>query len=233
MLAADAPEVLERFHEQLSLVRIIASQVSRTLGGHVEFEELLSGGREGLLDAARRFDPSRGIPFKMYANYRVRGAMLDGVRKISALPRRAHERLAALEAASLVSEGEAEHAAQSSGAKDPGAAEAALSEHLAAMATAAAMGVLVESVRSKSGEVVDAVSDSNPEEELERAELLALVRESLSELPREEAELVRRHYFDGQRLEDIAADLDVSRSWASRLHTRAMGRLTKRLRRAV
>lgn len=236
MLAADSPEVLERFNSQLSLVKIIAGQVARTVGAHVEFDELMSGGREGLLDAARRYDPTRGIPFRMYANYRVRGAMVDGVRKMSALPRRAYERLAALEASSLVSEGEAEHAVANARApQDAAAAEGALADHVAAMATAAAMGVLSRGVAwqtgpSTSGAPAEAVSDSNPEEEFEKAELLALVRKSLGDLPREESELIKRHYFDGRALEDVAADLNMSGSWARRLHTRAMTRLTKRLR---
>jgi RNA polymerase sigma factor for flagellar operon FliA len=235
VLAADAPEVLERFNSQLSLVKIIAGQVARTIGSRVEFDELMSGGREGLLDAARRYDPERGIPFRMYANFRVRGAMLDAVRKMSALPRRAYERLAALEASSLVSEGEAEQAAaRSVASRDVNATESLLADHVAAMATAAAMGILsLKQQHRETGDPVEAVSGSNPEEEFERAELLALVRTSLDELPREEAELVRRHYFEGRPLEDVAKELDMSGSWARRLHTRAMARLTKRLRHSV
>src|SRR5215204_2093142 len=106
---ADSPDVLERFHSQLDLVQIIARQLSRSIRG-VDYDDLLSAGREGLLDAARRFEPARGIPFRAYANFRVRGAIIDGVRQMSALSRRAYERLSALEAATLVSEGEAEHA---------------------------------------------------------------------------------------------------------------------------
>jgi RNA polymerase sigma factor for flagellar operon FliA len=234
VLAADSSEVLERFNSQLSLVKIIAGQVARTVGAHVEFDELMSGGREGLLDAARRYDPTRGIPFRMYANYRVRGAMVDGVRKMSALPRRAYERLTALEASSLVSEGEAEHVPAHVGpSRGPGDAEEALADHLAAMATAAAMGVLARVAwqpAAPGSTPVEAIAESNPEEEFERAELLALVRKSLADLPRDESEIIRRHYFDGRALEDVAADLDMSGSWARRLHTRAMARLTKRLR---
>ena len=103
----------------------------------------MSFGREGLLDAARRYDPERGVPFRAYANFRVRGAIIDGVRVVGRLPRRAHERLRGLEAAVRTSEGALEdvHAPQPPGA---GAAQAeqALAEHLAAMATAMAVGLV-------------------------------------------------------------------------------------------
>ena len=70
----------------------------------------------------------------------------------------------------------------------------------------------------------------SPEEELEEAQLISLAKRILSEFPRDEAEIVRRYYFEGQRMEAIAEELKVSRPWVSRLHTRAMSRLTKRMR---
>jgi RNA polymerase sigma factor for flagellar operon FliA len=71
---------------------------------------------------------------------------------------------------------------------------------------------------------------STPEEALGHAELLARVRAGIETLPKEEAELIRRHYLEGERFDRVAVDLGLSKSWASRLHTRAIGRLTKRLR---
>jgi len=57
-----------------------------------------------------------------------------------------------------------------------------------------------------------------------------VIREAITELPREEAELVRRHYLEGARFDHVAEELGLSKSWASRLHTRALTRLSKRLR---
>jgi RNA polymerase sigma factor FliA len=219
----DSPEVLERFHAELSLVEIVAAQISRSVGPSIEFDDLVGAGREGLLDAARRFEPARGVPFRAYANYRVRGAMLDGVRQLSLLPRRAYERVSALEAAASVSEGEAEQAFGGAHPVSPSAADDALAEHLAAIAMAAAVGIATET----RGESTD--NEDSPEEALARAELIEIVRGAIAELPNDEAEVVRRHYLGGERLEVIAQDLDLSKSWASRLHTRAIARLSKRL----
>jgi RNA polymerase sigma factor for flagellar operon FliA len=229
--ARDSPEVLERFHGTLDLVEIIARQVRRSLGAGFELDDLVSYGREGLLDAARRFDASRGVPFRAYANFRVRGAVVDGIRATARLPRRVHERLRALDDARRISEGAAEDAL---GAPPPPGsaadAERALSNHLAAMATAMAVGLVAEPGRGDDGELTSVDTGDGPEEALGNAELLARVRDAIETLPKEEAELVRRHYLEGERFDRVAADLGLSKSWASRLHTRAIGRLTKRLR---
>lgn len=224
MSVTDSPEVLERFHGELSLVQIVATQIARSVGRSIEFDDLVGAGREGLLDAARRFEPARGVPFRAYANFRVRGAILDGVRQLSLLPRRAYERISALEAAASVSAGEAEHTFGAGSAVMPSAADDALAEHLAAIAMAAAVGIATET----HGEATD--SDDSPEEALGRAQLIHMVRSAIAGLSNDEGELVRRHYLEGERLEDIGRDLGMSKSWASRLHTRAVARLAKRLR---
>jgi RNA polymerase sigma factor for flagellar operon FliA len=228
---ADSPEVLELFESALGLVEIIARQVGRAIGHGADLDELKSFAREGLLDAARRFEPERGVPFKAYANYRVRGAVIDGIRSLGRLPRRAHQRLNGYRSASNYSEGALEDA-QAPAA--PGAtradADAALGEHLAAMATAVAAGLLATTAHGEDGEATGVAPGDNPEDALSNAELMHVVREALSDLPAEEAELVRRHYLEGERFDHVARDLGLSKSWASRLHTRAVKRLTKRLR---
>jgi RNA polymerase sigma factor for flagellar operon FliA len=70
----------------------------------------------------------------------------------------------------------------------------------------------------------------SPEESASRAELAQAVRRAVQELPERERALVERHYFDGERFDRIAQDLGISKSWASRLHAQAIGRLSEQLR---
>ena len=227
----EGSEELARFESGLDLVDAIARRIAREVGSSAELAELLSYGREGLLDAARRFDPSRGVPFRGYASFRVRGAIIDGVRKSARLPRRTHERLSGLLAASRTSEGAYEDAlAPAAPGATPADAERALGEHLAAMATAVAVGLLATTGFSEEGERVPVTTDDNAEEALARAELLTVVRRAIAELPPEEEALVRRHYLEGERFDHVASELGLSKSWASRLHTRAIKRLTEKLR---
>lgn len=226
----DTPEVLERFQAQLELVEIVARQIARAMGSAIELDDLLSFGREGLLDAARKFDGERGVPFRAYANFRVRGAIIDGVRSLAQLPRRTYERLNGLSSALKVSEGAADDAFANSTNPTRAQADQGLSEHLAAVAAAIAVGLVAPTGIGEDGEIVQVSSAESPEEAVSRAQMLALVQGALAALPEDEAVLVRRHYLEGERFDHVAQSLGLSKSWASRLHTRAMQRLARRLR---
>jgi RNA polymerase sigma factor for flagellar operon FliA len=227
----DSKEVLERFHSHMDLVDLIARQLARELGRSAELDDLRAMGHQGLLEAARRFDESRGVTFRRFANYRVRGAMLDGVRKSAPIPRRAHARIRALEAALMVAETTAEDASPSAlASSDARATEQKLTEHLADMATAMAVGLLATPAVGDEGEPSAVDTTLSPEDAVAEAELRKIVIDALEELPNEERELVRRHYIEGERFDQVAASLGLSKSWGSRLHTRAVARLTKRLR---
>jgi RNA polymerase sigma factor for flagellar operon FliA len=228
----DSPETLERFHSHIELVDLIARQLIREVGRAVELDDLRAMGHQGLLEAARRFDEGRGVSFRRFANYRVRGAMLDGIRKSSPLPRRAYARIRALEAALLVSEGAAEDAAAASAAmgSDPVEADRRLTDHLSDMATAMAIGLLAPTAVGEDGEPTVVDIGTSPEEAFAQAELKEVVAEALEHLPEDERALVRRHYLEGERFDHVAASLGLSKSWGSRLHARAITRLTKRLR---
>jgi RNA polymerase sigma factor for flagellar operon FliA len=229
--SVDPGVIRERVESALDLVETIARQVSRAVGAGVELDELRSFGREGLFDAARRFDPSREVPFRGYASFRVRGAIIDGVRSTARLPRRVHERLNGLSAAQQASEGAFEDTcAPRAVPAVPTAAEQALGQHLAAMATAMALGLVAPLAQGEDGEKTARDLSEDPEAIVARKELAGLVREAIGELPEQEALLVRRHYLEGARFDQVAAELGLSKSWASRLHTRAVQKLTKRLR---
>jgi RNA polymerase sigma factor for flagellar operon FliA len=231
-ITLDSEEVLERFNAHLNLVEIVARQIKKSIGAEIELDDLRSHAREGLLDAARRYDATRGVPFAAYAKLRIRGATIDGVRALSRFSRRVHERLNGLEAAARYSEGIAEEVLS---VREPGAPESrvhadrALGDHLAGMATAIAAGLVAQTALQGDGEAVAISRAPDPEASLGLAQLAESLREAIAMLPKEEAELVRRHYLEGERFDHVAAELGLSKSWASRLHTRALVRLAKRL----
>jgi RNA polymerase sigma factor for flagellar operon FliA len=224
--SVDPPEVLERFHSALDLVDMIATRMHRSMRGILTVDELRNAGRAGLLTAARRYDPSRGVPFRAFANFRIRGGMLDAGRASTTLPRRAFERVVAEQAALIAGEGAAEQvfARKQTVSVNP---EAALDQHIASVLTAAAVGMAVEAGNALAPKPL---AELNPEEALARAELMALVEQALGEMSRREAEIVRLYYWEGQSMEVIARSLDINRSWASRLHLRAMAHISKRVR---
>lgn len=226
---ADSPETLARVHEGLDLVDMIAKQMRRQLGPAVDLDEMRAYGREGLLSAARSFDVSKGVPFKRWANLRVRGAMIDGMRAGGGLPRRVYQKLRAMASADLTYGVKQEELAASP-PNTPESADAQLKESLNQAAMAMALGFLTMS----SGDALDRVGDQRElhDEEVARNELLALVRKAIEERPEQEKKLLLRHYFDDVTLEEAGAEMGLSKSWASRLHARAIEAVSKSLRRA-
>jgi RNA polymerase sigma factor FliA len=220
-------DVLALFHANLDLVEKVAGRIARELGPYVRYDELAAAGQEGLFLAARRFDPSRLVPFRAYANYRVRGSILDAIRQSAPLPRRAYERLASMEAASLVNEAEADFIFNPRAPELTDAeAEEYLDEHLASVVTAATAAAQAAAALQQPGED----GEGGPEELCLRAELLSHIRQALGDLDEVEGQIIQRMYFEGQNLEQTAKSLNIGKPWACRLHARAIARLTKRLR---
>lgn len=225
----DTPEVLARVKEGLELVDMLARQLRRQFGAHVQVDDLASQGREALLAAARSFDPDRGVPFRRWANLRIRGAMIDAVRSQGNVPRRVYRQLRALQAGDRIHETAAEEqaAAPARAAED---ADAKVSDQLGSAAMAMALGFL----SMKSGEALDRASDpgESPEDAVARAELVTAARAAIAERPEAERKLLERHYFDDVTFEEAARELGLSKSWASRLHARAIEGVAKAMKRA-
>jgi len=228
MVDADPPEVLARVQDGLELVNMLARQLRRQFGPYVQVDDLASQGREALLVAARTFDPDRGVPFRRWANLRIRGAMIDGVRQNGNVPRRVYRQLRMLQAADHVHENAAEEQASAPVTSDV-EADAKIGDQLAT----AAMAMAIAFLSIGSGEALDRAQDTklSPEEEVAHSELLARIRAAIAERPDAERRLLERHYFDGIPFEETARELGLSKSWASRLHARAIEEVARTLKR--
>jgi len=217
-LAADAPEVALRVKDAFDLVRACAFNVRRQLGRSLEIDELQGMGGEGLLEAARSYAPELGVPFRAWAYFKIRGAMLDGVRRQSVLPRAAYAKLRALEAAQQARDGQMEDEAASA-TETAEAADARVANTTASIAMAMAAAFL----GAKHG-VSDQIKDEaeSPEEAVIRSTLMEKVRGAIAKLPENECALMTAYYFEEATLEEAGARLGLSKSWSSRLHARAL-----------
>jgi RNA polymerase sigma factor FliA len=228
----DSPEVLARLAEGLDLVDILARQLRRQFGPYVQYDDLVSQGREALLAAARSFDAERGLVFRRWANLRVRGAMIDSVRANGNLPRAVYRKLRAVQAADRVHEalGEEQAAAPPTTAEE---ADAKITDQLGTAAMAMAIGFLA----MRSGDGLERAQDpsASPEEAVGQAQLLEAIRAAIAERPDAERHLLQRHYFEDVNFDEAARELGLSKSWASRLHARAIEGLARSLknRRAI
>ena len=192
---------------------------------HVDLDELIALGNAGLAEAAHRFDPSKGASFATFAWYRVQGAIVDGLRRSSNLPRRVWAKLVALRAASeyLEHRGEREVGAAKTGAKpkEGGEALAEVRDALSAIRT-----MYVTSLEGMREAGFDMRSDKpNADEQMQEGQLASKLRAALDALPEKERALMTKHYWEGKNLLEAGAELGISKSWASRLHAQAVDRL--------
>lgn len=186
-------------HEKM--VHGLANRLRRELCLRGDLEDLIAFGFGGLLEARRRFDPERGVRFQTFAYHRVRGAMLDGVRKMAQLPRRAYERI-------------------------EGAAEL----RLTAAPTALDKAFTRISATLTTGTVLQGdLGEQSPEAALLKTESITRLLRALPGLSPRKRMLVRGFYFEGRSIDAMARELGISKSWASRLHTHALQELRSAL----
>lgn len=220
-------EIERRVAEAWDVVPMLARQMRRRLGTSLEVDELESAGREALFAAARSFDASRGVPFRRWANLRARGAMIDSARSHGGLPKRVYRQLRAQEAADHYQDAIQEEDSARPPPANASEADARIEQTLSGMALAMAAGFL--SPLTEGLENVGSDDDS-PEALVSSRQLIDRIREALEERPDAERTLIVRHYFEGSTFEQAAKELGLSKSWASRLHARAIDAIAKRLR---
>jgi len=192
---------------------------------HVAFEDLVALGNAGLVEAATRYEVERGVAFSTFAWYRVNGAIIDGLRKATQLPRRTWARLVALRATSEYLENLAD---RQRGATERGAAPATGAEALAQVkqAMSAIRTMYVTSLEAMRDRGFDVHAETPaPADTLDASRLAARLRAAIERLPDRERALMTKHYWEGKNLLEAGAELGMSKSWASRLHAQAVEKL--------
>ncbi len=217
--------------DNLAYVRAIAARIKEQLPRELEFDDLVAYGTQGLMEAAERFDGKFGASFTTYSYYRIRGAIFDGLRGMGWLPRSEYARARFEEraAAYLANLADREAGAQEYGNVGPTLEEDVreLSQALGGVAT-----VFVTSLRQEEEESVE---DTAPQahEQLEQHEARSSLRATLEGLPEKERRLIELYYFEEKTLEEAGTALGLSKSWASRLHARAVDLLKATLQRCA
>ena len=227
MSASDRNQLVE---QNLQLVQAVARKLKRQLTARIDFDDLVGYGSKGLLEAAERFDPRHGVAFSTFAYYRIRGAMLDGLRTMGWYSRADYARYRAEERANeyLQNQSDREGAAVASGASsasEGGGAGAAVDDTESALASVAQVLGGIAAVHITSLEAAATVADERlpaPDATLDTGRLGARVRAAIERLPDRERELMQLYYFGDKNLEAAGAVMGLSKSWACRLHARAV-----------
>ncbi|MEZ3508245.1 MAG: FliA/WhiG family RNA polymerase sigma factor [Lachnospiraceae bacterium] len=228
---AKSPEVREKIIlEYAPLVKVVAGRLSMYLGYNVEYEDLVSYGIFGLIDAIDKFDFLKDVKFETYASLRIRGAILDQIRKMDWIPRTIRQKQKKIDA--VIREIEARYGRSATDEEISAGLGITGEEYLDWQSQMKITNVVsLNEFLEQGSEVPNEAAQSksvqfdSPEEVLERDELKKMLAESLELLTEKERKVIVLYYYEDLTLKEISNILGVSESRISQLHTRALQKM--------
>ena len=228
---AKSPEVREKIIlEYAPLVKVVAGRLSMYLGYNVEYEDLVSYGIFGLIDAIDKFDFLKDVKFETYASLRIRGAILDQIRKMDWIPRTIRQKQKKIDA--VIREIEAKYGRSATDEEISAGLGISGEEYLDWQSQMKITNVVsLNEFLEQGSEVPNEAAQSksvqfdSPEEVLERDELKKMLAESLELLTEKERKVIVLYYYEDLTLKEISNILGVSESRISQLHTRALQKM--------
>ena len=237
--SVEPPEPFDRDNREqiikdyVPLVKFVAHRIASRLPSHVELDDLINSGILGLMDAIEKFDPTRNIKFKTYAELRIKGAILDGLRELDWVPRSLRRKKKDIENAYHMLEQQAGRAATDEEvALHLGMPLEELHKNLDDL-KGVTLGTFVEVGEDGEGEsLISFVPDpdaENPHQTFQASEIKEILRDAMEVLPKKEKFVVQLYYFDELTMKEIGTLLNITESRVSQLHTKAMLRLRGKL----
>ena len=214
--------------EYVPLVKVVAGRLSIYLGSNVEYDDLVSYGIFGLIDAIDKFDYGKGIKFETYASLRIRGSILDQIRKLDWIPRSVRQKQKAIDTAVKILEKEiGPNYSDSDMAKELGISE---DEYLNWLSQTNISNISsIEDFLDQGNEVKASSNRSyariEPEKVVEESELKEKLEEALDILTEKEKKVILLYYYEDLTLKEISRVMDVSESRVSQLHSKALKKL--------
>lgn len=216
--------------EHADLVNRIAYHLLGRLPPSVQVEDLTQAGVIGLLEAAKHYDASQGASFETYAGIRIRGAMLDELRRMDWIPRSVHRRARQMSAAVAAVEARSGRSAESVEiARELGIG---VDEYHARLAEVSGQKILsMEDLLPEEGDVNDVLAndDIGPDMALEEDDFKRALAETIAELPEREKLVLSLYYDEELNLREIGEVLGVSESRISQINSQALVRLRARM----
>jgi len=220
--------------ECLPLVKFVAHRISTRLPSHVEVDDLIHSGILGLMDAIKKFEPKRNVKFKTYAEQRIRGAILDGLRDLDWVPRSLRRKKKDIENAYHFLEQQFGRAATDEEVAQH--LELPLEELHKSLdeLKGVTLGAFMDAGEDGEGEnLISFVPDPDAEDPsitLQSRELRMLLKDAVELLPTKERFVVQLYYFDELTMKEIGTLLNITESRVSQLHTKSMLRLRGKLK---
>ena len=220
--------------EHLPIVRFLARRIHERLPQHVDIEDLVSAGVVGLMDAFSKFDPAKKVQFRSYAQFRIRGAILDSLRTLDWSPRELRRKGRAVEEAIRVLTAKMGHAPDEAEVAVQMSLELDEYQQLLGDLKGLEIGTLHLERNEDSGEEELAYIPSRPEEDplfcCLRGELEERLAEAIQNLPDRERLVMSLYYYEEMTMREIGLALGVVESRVSQVHASAVVHLRGALR---
>lgn len=220
--------------EYAPLVKVVAGRLSMYLGYNVEYEDLVSYGIFGLIDAIDKFDCFKEVKFETYASLRIRGAILDQIRKMDWIPRTIRQKQKKIE--NVIREIEQETGRGASDEEIACKLGITEEEYLDWQSQMKITGVVSLNEYMEQGSDVSQDYSrhttsrfESPEERVEKQELTRVLGEALELLTEKEQKVITLYYYEELTLKEISSILGVSESRISQLHTRALQKMKAKM----
>ena len=210
----------------LPLVKSIALRIRVKLPDFIELDDLNQAGLIGLLNACQSYDPNQGANFQTYASIRIRGAILDELRRNDWLPRSVQTQLG--EVSRAIAKVEAREGRTAQDHEVAEAMQLSLDEYRELTTKLSAARLVYLDATTDSADDVP-VGDREPEAEYSEEEQRALLRSGIDMLPEREKLMMSLYYVEELNIREIAAVLEVTEGRVSQLHGQALARLRSRL----
>ena len=211
------------------VVKIIAGRLKMYFGNNVEYDELVSYGTFGLIDAVDKFDIDKDVKFETYAGLRIKGAIIDAIRKLDIVKRTTREKEKAIKRAMEKLSADASGDVQTGDiARELGISEDELCEWQTEIL--AGQYVYIDENPNSDAIMKQAVNSSapvTPEQAALRGELKEKLMECLDQLSEKERKIVLLYYYEELSLREIADVFGITQSRVSQLHARALNKLGK------
>ena len=218
--------------EYAQLVKLVAGRLSMYLGHNVEYEDLVSYGIFGLIDAIDKFDFGKNVKFETYASLRIRGAILDQIRKMDWIPRTVRQRQKKIdEAIKNVEMRTGQTATDEQVAQELGLTTDELGNWQSQLniTNLISLNEFEEAGVEPAMDISHNSHFAQPEDVVSQEEIKKMLVESLNLLTEKERKVIELYYYEELTLKEISKVLEVSESRVSQLHTKGLVKMRKKM----
>jgi RNA polymerase sigma factor for flagellar operon FliA len=219
------------------MIKYVANRIALRLPPHIEVDDLISVGVLGLIDAIEKYDASRGAKFKTYAEFRVRGSILDELRSLDWVPRSVRQKASHIDGitqkllARFGRPPEDEEIAEEMGVSLEEFFNTLNETRSMPIISLEDLGIAKESGEQQS--LLDCLAgkgDVDPQTQLRLNELKTIIATAIDTLPEKERLMISLYYYEELTMREIGEVLGITESRVSQIHSKAVFRLRTKLK---